>query len=107
MTVTKNTEIPLQKDESGVYRVGQTRVTLDVVVSAFDRGATPEEIVQQFPSLELADVYEVIGYFLRHSEEIRRYLDQGKEQVESDKKRSFVQADTSRLRDRLLNRKSS
>jgi hypothetical protein len=32
--------IPLAKDESGVYRIGKTRVTLDLIVHAFNRGAT-------------------------------------------------------------------
>jgi len=45
--------IPMAKDPHGVYRVGGTRVTLDLVVHAFNRGATAEEIVQMFPSLEL------------------------------------------------------
>ena len=49
------------RDSRGVYRVGGTRVTLDLVVRAFNRGATAEDIVQRFPSLELSDVYLVLG----------------------------------------------
>lgn len=44
--------IPLTRDADGVYRIGGTRVTLDLVVRAFNRGATAEEIVQKFPGLE-------------------------------------------------------
>jgi uncharacterized protein (DUF433 family) len=66
--------IPLAKDSHGVYRVGGTRVTLDLVVRAFNRGATAEEIVQRFPSLELSDVYQVIGYYLKNGAELREYL---------------------------------
>jgi len=55
--------LPLQLDEHGIYRIGSTRVTLDLVVSAFQRGATAEEIVQDYPSLQLPDVYQVIGAF--------------------------------------------
>jgi hypothetical protein len=40
-------EIPVARDAYGVYRVGGTRVTLDLVVRAFNRGATAEEIVQK------------------------------------------------------------
>src|ERR1700690_1752742 len=58
----------------GVYRVGGTRVTLDLVVRAFDRGATAEEIVQKLPSLELSDVYQVIGYYLKYRGELSEYL---------------------------------
>ncbi len=67
--------IPLEKDSSGVYRIGGTRVTLDLVVRAFNRGATAEEIVQDYPSLELSDVYQVIGYYLKHSAELVDYLE--------------------------------
>lgn len=107
MTVTEKVEIPLHKDEHGVYRIGDTRVTLDTVISAFDRGATPEEIVQQFPSLDLADVYGVIGYFLQNQEEVREYLDRRNEQAESHKDLPFVQTDHSDLRERLMARKQS
>ena len=67
-------EIPLAKDSHGVYRVGGTRVTLDSVVHAFNRGATAEEIVQKFPSLELSDVYQVIGYYLKYRIELGEYV---------------------------------
>jgi hypothetical protein len=62
MTAEVVDAIPLSKDAHGVYRVGGTRVTLDLVVRSFNRGATPEEIAQAFPSLQLADIYQIIGY---------------------------------------------
>ncbi len=49
---------PLQTDTNGVVRVGGTRVTLDTVVYAFEEGTTAEEIVQQYPSLQLGNVRE-------------------------------------------------
>ena len=58
--------VPLVTDLDGVIRVGATRVTLDTVIAAFQEGMTAEGIVEQYPSLRLADVYSVIGYFLRH-----------------------------------------
>src|SRR5215470_8610969 len=58
MVLAPTTEIiPLTVDAHGVLRVGNTRVTLDTVIAAFADGATAEEIVQQYPSLHLADVY--------------------------------------------------
>src|SRR5437879_2771123 len=41
-------------------RVGQTRVPLDTVVYAFNQGASPEEIVMSYPTLELGDVYAIV-----------------------------------------------
>jgi len=67
--------IPLSKDASGVYRVGRSRVTLDLVVRAFNRGATPEEIAQDFSSLQLPDIYQVIGYYLKHGSELAEYFE--------------------------------
>ena len=37
--------------------VAGTRVTLDSIVMAFDLGATPEEIVQRYPSVDLPSAY--------------------------------------------------
>src|SRR5205814_7488235 len=37
-------------------RVGQTGVTLETLLWTFQQGSTPEDIVDQFPSLTLADV---------------------------------------------------
>ncbi len=67
--------IPLWKDANGVYRIGGSRVTLDLVVRAFNRGATAEEIAQDFPSLQLSDIYQVIGYYLKHGSELAEYFD--------------------------------
>jgi uncharacterized protein (DUF433 family) len=66
--------VPLAADADGVYRVAGTRVTLDTVVAAYQEGATPEEIVDQYPSIKLDHVYAVIGYYLRHREEVDGYL---------------------------------
>ncbi len=68
--------VPLVADGSGVIHVAGTRVTLDTVAEAFHEGATAEEIVQQYPSVSLADVYSVLGYLLRHQTEVTAYLDQ-------------------------------
>jgi uncharacterized protein (DUF433 family) len=67
--------IPLKRDAHGVYRVGGTRVTLDLVVRAFNRGTRAEGIVQKFTGLELSDVYQVIGYYLKHSAGFAGYFE--------------------------------
>jgi uncharacterized protein (DUF433 family) len=66
--------VPLEMDAEGVMRIGRTRVTLDTMIAAFVDGATAEEIVQQYPSLNLADVYAVIAYYLRRRSEVEAYL---------------------------------
>jgi uncharacterized protein (DUF433 family) len=102
---TDTTEgVPIQTDSDGAIRVGGTRVTLDTVVAAFDAGATAEEIVQQYPSVTLADVYSVIGYYLHHRPEVRAYLTERQKeagQVREENERRF---DPAGVRDRLLAR---
>src|SRR5713226_7100532 len=66
--------IPLVADGDGVMRVRGTRVTLETILAAFAEGATAEEIAQQYPSVSLADVYQVTGCYLRHPAELEPYL---------------------------------
>ena|SRR2546427_11863296 len=66
--------VPLHLDAAGVLRVGNTRVSLDSVLAAFHDGSTPEEIVQQYDTLSLADVYAVISYYLEHQSDLDSYL---------------------------------
>jgi uncharacterized protein (DUF433 family) len=58
----------------GVLRIAATRVTLDSIVQAFHDGATPEEIGQDFPALSLAQVYDVLAFYLSHTETVSAYL---------------------------------
>ena len=62
--------VPLATRPDGTVRVGGTRVTLDTVVAAFREGASAEAIARRYPTLGLADVYSVLGYYLRHREEV-------------------------------------
>ena len=98
--------IPLARDAHGVYRVGGTRVTLDTVVRAFNRGASAEEIVQDFPSLQLPDVYQVIGYYLKHSEELTQYFEQ-RDRDEKELLATHPEWSPRGLRERLLARRKS
>jgi len=66
--------VSLAVDADGIYRVTGTRVTLDTVVTAYQEGATPEEIADQYPSLKLDHIYAVISYYSRHREEVAAYL---------------------------------
>jgi uncharacterized protein (DUF433 family) len=65
---------PLQQDKTGAIRVGNTRVLLELLIQAFQNGATPEAIVQQYDTLTLSDVYQTIGYYLSHRSIVESYL---------------------------------
>jgi uncharacterized protein (DUF433 family) len=107
MSLAINTDpVPLQTDRDGVVRVGQTRVTLDTIVVAFQQGATPEEIAQQYPTLALSDVYAVIGFYLRRRPQVEAYLEEGRRQAEAVRQQDEPRSDLDGIRDRLLARRS-
>lgn len=98
--------IPLEMDVDGVVRVGGTRVTLDTVIAAFNEGATAEEIVYQYPSLDLADVYAVLGYYLQRRSDVEAYLRQRERQREETREQNERHFDPRGIRDRLLVRRA-
>ena len=105
--LTPTETLPLETDADGVVRVGKTRVTLDTIIMAFTDGATAEEIAQQYPYLQLADIYSVIGYYLRHRSEVEAYLRQRAQQAEHVRQQNEARFDPSGVRDRLLARHPS
>ena len=74
MELAQTMVIPLTENEDGVIRVGHTRVRLDTIVYAFNDGYTAEEIVTQYPALNLSDIYAVIAYYLGNRAAIDRYV---------------------------------
>ena len=97
--------VPLEEDANGVMRVRGSRITLDTVVAAFRDGATAEEIVQQYPSVSLADVYQVIGYILRHATEVEAYLASRREAARAARELNEAAWPADGIRDRLLARR--
>jgi hypothetical protein len=80
--------------------------SLDSVVAAFDQGATAEEIVQRYPSLDVISVYEVIAYVLRHRGTVDEYLAKRSEQsglLQSEVERRFPPHG---IRERLMARRA-
>lgn len=104
--VVTDQPIPLTTDAEGVVRVGATRVTLDTLIAAFREGATPETIAQQYPSLALADVYAVIGYYLHHRPEVHAYLQQRTRDAVRVHQENEARFDPHGVRDRLLARRT-
>jgi len=107
MTMTIAAEkAPLAADPYGVVRVAKTRVTLDTVVTAFLEGCTPEEIGEQYPSLQLSDIYLVVGYYLKHREEVHTYLAKRQQQANLIKQEAEQRFNPIGIRDRLLARRN-
>jgi uncharacterized protein (DUF433 family) len=97
--------VPLGTDAQGTVRVGGTRVTLQTLVASFNDGATPEQIVQDFDTLTLADVYAVIAYYLRNRTAVDSYLEEQREKGTEVRRKMEAIFDQAGMKERLLSRR--
>jgi uncharacterized protein (DUF433 family) len=96
---------PLRVSEAGTIYIGKTRVTLETLIHQFHIGASPEQIIQSFDVLSLAEVYAVIAYYLQHKEQVDEYIRQ--QDVAAEEIRQDIIArnpDIIGLRERLIAR---
>ena len=98
-------QVPLAADTDGVIRVAGSRLPLDNIIFAFTQGATPEEIVQRFPVVSLADVYAVISYYLHHRTEVDAYLEIRNTKTQEIKDQQETEFNSQGIRARLLARR--
>ena len=107
MNLTIEPEIaPLRVDRDGVVCVGVSRVPIDTVIEAYGEGYSAEEIVEQYPTLPIGEVYAVIAYYLRHRSDVDNYLEgrrQDADRVRRDYEARFPPK--AGLRDRLMARR--
>lgn len=105
MAFTVQTEAPpLREDATGAIRLGNSRVLLEIVVRAFQDGATPETIVQRYYTLALPDVYTVLAYYLRHPSEVEKYLARREQKTEEVRQR--IESQQGDLSDRSISARS-
>lgn len=98
--------LPLRRDEHGVIRVGDTRVTLDTLVAEFEQGVSAETIIQDYQTLELADVYAVFAFYLRHKPQVEAYLQEQQRLGEELRRQIEAARPSDGLRERLLARRA-
>jgi len=97
---------PLRMDECGAVRVGNGRISLDLVVEQYENGMAPEDMVRAYDTLKLADVHSVIAYYLRHCDEVRAYLKRRLDEAEA--LRARIEAERPRIsREDVLARRSA
>lgn len=56
--------------QNDAYWLKGTRISLDSIVYAFQKGLSPESIVQSFPLLTLEQVYGAIAFYLANRDDI-------------------------------------
>ena len=83
-----------------------TRIRVATILTCYRQGMSLEEIVQQYPSLQLADVYSVIGYYLHRQAEVDAYLRDRQRQTTEVRQENAARSDPVGVRDRLLARRA-
>jgi uncharacterized protein (DUF433 family) len=97
---------PVRVDESGVLMVGDTRVSLDSVVYAYNRGDDAAEIQNQFDTLSLAQIHAAIAYYLHNKAEVDAYLRQNEIDYEKKRAQNKIDFPHGLTREMLLARKN-
>ena len=98
-------DLPLTADPHCSVRVSGTRVPLATVLRSFRDGATPEEIVLQFDTLALADVYSIVAAYLKDRTAFDQYLRREDEADEAAWQQDRAATQRSGLRERLIARR--
>jgi len=97
--------VPLVQESDGTVHVTGSRVTLDTLVGAFQKGATAEQIHDSFPLLSLSQIYTTIAYYLEHQSEVEAYLKLRREEAASIWNEIESQQDTDGFRARVRARR--
>lgn len=104
MTLTQAT--PLTQEADGTVRISGSRITLDTLVGAYEKGATAEQIQDSFPSLSLRQIYGTIAYYLEHEAEVKAYLQMRRAEAQSLRHEIESQQDTAGFRARVRARQA-
>jgi len=82
-------------------------VRLDTVITAWRQGESPEQIVENFDVLDLADVYAVISYYLHHRAEVEEYMTKNRQEGEWLRAEYEHRFPPAGVRERLLARRAA
>lgn len=98
--------------EQGGWRVTGSRVSMDSIIHGYHEGWTPEQFVEQFPTLSLEQVHGAIAFYLRNRQMMDEYIERQNERCEqlrqesAEKNRELRERIRERAQDLGLNRES-
>jgi uncharacterized protein (DUF433 family) len=76
------------KKVEDVYRIADTRVSLDSLIYLFREGMSAESMVENYPALTLEQVHGALAFYLGNQKEIDAYLAEGQCAAESNHEQS-------------------
>jgi uncharacterized protein (DUF433 family) len=80
------------EQRDGGYWIKGTRISLDSIVHAFNRGAAPESIKRSFPLLNLEQIYGAITFYLSHEQEVDSYIEKSEKEFEAQAEKMNAEA---------------
>lgn len=105
LLVFEKEQVPLRFDKYGAVRVIGSRVTLDTIVAYFEQGESPEDIVDGFSTLRLADVYAIASYYLKHKQAVGAILREREKRAKAIRKPVEARSNQRELKKRLMARR--
>jgi len=98
--------LPVRVEPNGAVRIGDTRVTLEVVLEAFLQGETPEQVVEGYPTLSLADVCCLYAYYCANTQLFEEYLESSRQQSQAIREAIESAYPTESLRKRIKQKRA-
>ena len=98
---------PLRTEPDGAIFVAQSRIPLETIIDAFNAGSSPEEIVEDFSALSLADTHAVISHYLGHKQAVDRYIQRRNKEAATTQKQIQTRFSSNALRDNIIERARS
>ncbi len=102
--------VPLRTEADGTIYIGQTKIMLELVISAFRLGDSPEHICENYSVLSLSDVYVIYAYYLQNRESVDLYMktqEQSEEQFMQQIDERYPLPDTLRAKIRAFQNANS
>jgi len=78
MSVTKSEHLYIEKDPAkyeGKAVIKGTRIPIASIINHYRSGMSVEEILEGYPSLSPAQLFDALSYYFDHKEEIDRELE--------------------------------
>lgn len=79
----------IDRSEPGLLRIRGHRIDLAIIVKLFCDGASPEQIIHEYPTLSLEEIYGAITYYLHNRAEIDRYVREAAAETEREYQESL------------------
>ena len=101
IALTTRQTVPITVEQDGSWKVTGTRVTVEVLIDQFKRGSTPEQILDDFPNVPLASIYEIIGYYLSNQQTVEKYISTRDEEAKAIKEKLEVESGMESFRKKI------